>query len=92
MATKKPRAPRQPSAPANESKEQKFIRLAKKRAGNAVKHIRNLGKLGSPGYVRTAEQVKKLHDLLTAEVKACVERLTPRAGETRVKEEIKIEL
>jgi len=44
----------------NETKAEKFTRIAKLRMGNALYHINNLGKLASPNYEFTPEQVDKM--------------------------------
>lgn len=74
---KKTRAARQSTVPADETKAQKFVRLAEARVTKAVKTLRNIAKLGGNNYERTAEQQKKIVDLLTAEVEAVKKALTP---------------
>lgn len=83
MATKKTRKPRTSNVPADESKADKFKRLGAKRYGNCVKQLRNLAKLGGPGYERTAEQQKKIVDGLTAEVEAIKKALVPHVPGTK---------
>jgi len=45
---------------SDETKAEKFTRIAKLRMGNALYHINNLGKLASPNYEFTPEQVDKM--------------------------------
>lgn len=49
-------------APArpNETKAEKFARLAPPRVQNVLYHLRNVGKLGGPGYEWTQDQKAKL--------------------------------
>jgi hypothetical protein len=53
----------------------RFVRMAKKRVGKAVTMIRNVGKLTGGNYRSTPEQVKKIADLLTVEVKTAIAKL-----------------
>lgn len=43
-----------------ETKADKFVRLSQARASNVLYHLRNLGKLGGPGYEWTPEQKARL--------------------------------
>lgn len=74
---KNARKPRQTSVPSDETKAAKFKRLASARTTKAILTMRNLAKLGGPNYERTAEQQKKIVDVLQAEVHAVQKALVP---------------
>lgn len=82
---KKTRKPRTSTIPANESKADKFKRLGAKRYGNCVKQLRNLAKLGGPGYERTAEQQKKIVEGLRMELVAIEKALVPHVPGDKTK-------
>lgn len=76
MVAKK-RTPRTSKVDPNETKAGKFVRLGEQRLTKATMALRNLAKLGGNNYERTAEQQKKIGDLLRAEVEAVVKALVP---------------
>jgi len=53
----------------------RFVRLAKKRGAMVIKAVRNLAGLASVQYTRTPEQVKKLFEQITGEVKSAEQAL-----------------
>lgn len=90
MAKKATRKPRQSTVPANETKAQKFVRLAEQRIPKAVKMLRNIAKLGGPGYERTEAQAKFISDNLKAEVESLAAALKP--GSKKEKEAVEFKL
>ena len=53
----------------NEAKDKKFKRLANKRMQNAIKRIRQIGKLSNPSvYEYDEDQVHKIVDVLIVEI------------------------
>ena len=68
-----------PPIDPNETKSAKFIRLANIRVVAALAAIERLGKLGSPAYERSPEQIAKLAAVLNDATAVMVRELSPKA-------------
>lgn len=81
----KARGGRKP-APENETKADRFKRLGSHRIGRALKAIQRVGNLASANYEYTPEQVQKLSDALTTELKLTLAKFHPKVAGEKVEE------
>lgn len=71
--------------PATKDKRKKFIELAERRAINAIKAIRIIGKLGNKNaYDYSETDVKKIASALNREVEAMKARMAQTGGKDDV--------
>ncbi len=64
-----PPPPRVSLVPKDETKAEAFVRLANRRAKNAIKYIRQIARMGTSAYDRDSDQITKLEATLLSEVK-----------------------